>query len=141
MSESTALTDAIADIPEQLESLVVLLRGQRVMLSPHLAALYGVEPRSLVQAVKRNKERFPADFMFQLTDAETQSLRSQFVTAEEAASETEDAFKSQFVISSGTPPRPPRAVFDALRQLMTPPAPKQGRIGFRQEKDTEGADE
>jgi hypothetical protein len=223
-------------VPEQLESLVVILRGQRVLLSPHLASLYGVEPRSLIQAVKRNPERFPADFMFQLTPAETESLRSQFVTANEADNETDDDFKSQSVIansdvtektdnlksqivtSSSEPEGEPtelrsqtviasssmvrfapyafteqgvamlssvlrssravavnieimrafvrlrhllagnaeltqrlneleasvkagtdksdqqfRVVFDAIRQLMTPPPPKQGRIGFRQE--------
>ena len=56
-----------------------LLRGERVMLDADLAVLYGVEPRSLVQAVKRNISRFPADFMFQLSPAEHASLRSQNV--------------------------------------------------------------
>ena len=56
--------------PEPLEQLIFILRNQRVMLSPHLASLYGVLPKALVQAVKRNPERFPEDFMFQLTDAE-----------------------------------------------------------------------
>ena len=49
------------------------------MLSTHLAELYGVEVRSLVQAVKRNIERFPDDFMFQLNDKEYENLKSQFV--------------------------------------------------------------
>ena len=49
------------------------------MLSTHLAALYNVEPRTLVQAVKRNRERFPGDFMFQLTAAEWKNLKSQIV--------------------------------------------------------------
>ena len=49
------------------------------MLSPHLAGLYGVETRVLVQAVKRNIDRFPEDFMFQLTDEEFANLKSQFV--------------------------------------------------------------
>ncbi len=51
---------------ERIEKRIFLLRGQRVMLSMDLAELYGVEPRVLVQAVKRNIERFPDDFMFQL---------------------------------------------------------------------------
>ncbi len=51
----------------RIEQRIFLLRGQKVMLSPHLAELYGVEPRVLMQAVKRNIERFPSDFMFQLT--------------------------------------------------------------------------
>jgi len=49
------------------------------MLSPHLAALYGVEQRVLIQAVKRNADRFPSDFMFQLTRQEVACLRSQIV--------------------------------------------------------------
>jgi hypothetical protein len=49
------------------------------MLSPHLAELYAVEPRALVQAVKRNIERFPDDFMFQLSEAEFKNLKSQIV--------------------------------------------------------------
>jgi ORF6N domain-containing protein len=51
------------------------------MFDADLAALYGVETRALVQAVKRNAERFPQDFMFQLTDKEAEHLRSQFVTS------------------------------------------------------------
>jgi hypothetical protein len=51
------------------------------MLSPHLAELYNIEPRVLVQAVKRNIERFPEDFMFQLTDDEFLNLKSQIVTS------------------------------------------------------------
>ena len=49
------------------------------MLSPHLAELYKVEPRALIQAIKRNLERFPSDFMFQLNDEEFANLKSQFV--------------------------------------------------------------
>ncbi len=87
-------------LPEQLESLVLTLCSQRVLLSPHLAPLYGVEVRRLIQAVKRNPERFPADFMFKLTKEEAESLRSQFVISNEADTESED-FKSQTVIWSG----------------------------------------
>lgn len=60
---------------------ILSLRDQRVMLDAELAALYGVETKVLVQAIKRNLERFPADFMFQLDADEWQSLRSQFVTS------------------------------------------------------------
>jgi phage regulator Rha-like protein len=68
-------------IPEELiERKIFLLRGQKVMLSIHLAKLYGVQVKVLIQAVKRNIERFPEDFMFQLTREEAQSLRSQIVT-------------------------------------------------------------
>ena len=65
---------------ERIERRIFLLRGQKVMLSSHLAELYGVEPRALVQAVKRNAERFPSDFMFQLTRQEIARLRSQIVS-------------------------------------------------------------
>lgn len=58
---------------------ILLLRGQKVMLDADLAALYGVETRVLVQAVKRNVQRFPDDFLFQLTEEEWEILRSQSV--------------------------------------------------------------
>jgi phage regulator Rha-like protein len=64
----------------QIESKMFMIRGQKVMLSRHLAELYEVEPRALNQAVKRNIERFPEDFMFQLTEEEDALLRSQTVT-------------------------------------------------------------
>jgi hypothetical protein len=64
---------------ERVHSRIFTLRGHRVMLSSHLAELYEVEARSLIQAVKRNPERFPLDFMFQLTQQEFDSLRSQIV--------------------------------------------------------------
>ncbi|MDE6143322.1 MAG: ORF6N domain-containing protein, partial [Muribaculaceae bacterium] len=64
-----------------IESLIHVIRGQQVMLDSDLARLYGVETRVLNQAVKRNIERFPKDFMFQLTNDESQNLISQFVTS------------------------------------------------------------
>ena len=73
-------------IPQEvIENKIYLIRGQKVMLSTHLAKLYGVKVKALIQAVKRNIERFPEDFMFQLTWEEVQSLRSQFVTLEKIA--------------------------------------------------------
>jgi len=66
---------------KQIERLILILRGQRVMLDADLAELYGVETRVLVQAVKRNIERFPEDFMFQLTGEDFDILRSQTVTS------------------------------------------------------------
>jgi hypothetical protein len=70
----------MAAVPaERIESRIFMLRGHKVMLSPDLADLYEVEPRALVQAVKRNSERFPADFMFQLNAREFEHLKSQFV--------------------------------------------------------------
>ena len=64
---------------ERIGKSIYLIRGQRVMLSTSLAELYGVEPRVLMQAVKRNMERFPMDFMFQLSTEEFQNLKSQIV--------------------------------------------------------------
>ena len=66
-------------LPEVIENRIFLIRDQKVMLSNHLAELYQVEPRVLVQAVKRNQERFPSDFMFQLTRREWDDLKSQIV--------------------------------------------------------------
>lgn len=67
---------------ELIERRIYVIRGQKVILSPDLAGLYQVETRALVQAVKRNIERFPADFMFQLTEEEDSVLRSQIVILE-----------------------------------------------------------
>lgn len=60
------------------------LRGHKVLLASDLAALYGVQTKALIQAVKRNLERFPADFAFQLTEQEVRALRSQTVTLDQA---------------------------------------------------------
>jgi hypothetical protein len=64
---------------ELIASKIYLIRGIKMMLDRDLAELYGVETRSLIQAVKRNMERFPSDFMLQLTKEEFDSLRSQIV--------------------------------------------------------------
>jgi len=66
---------------DRIEKAILLIRGQKVMLDADLAELYGVETRVLVQAVKRNLERFPEDFMFQLSQEEFAILRSQIVTS------------------------------------------------------------
>jgi hypothetical protein len=158
---------------ERIENRIYFLRGQKVMFSTHLAELYEVEPRALVQAVNRNIERFPPDFMFQLSKAEFKNLKSQIVTSswgglrraapyafteqgvamlssvlnskravqvnieimrafvrlrvmiashkdlERKLETLEKKYDSQF-----------RVVFDAIRQLMTPPESKKGKIGF-----------
>jgi hypothetical protein len=62
-----------------IEQHIHTLRGQRVLLAPDLAALYNVTPSALLQAVRRNRHRFPPDFMFQLTNQEVRILKSQFV--------------------------------------------------------------
>ena len=70
-----------ANLATRVEARILVLRGQRVMLSPQLAELYGVQPKVLVQAVKRNAARFPEDFIFQLSRDEFGNLKSQFVTS------------------------------------------------------------
>jgi len=66
---------------EVIEKRIFMLRGHKVMMSTDLARLYGVAPKVLVQAVRRNIERFPSDFMFQLSFQEVRNLKSQFVTS------------------------------------------------------------
>ncbi|MBI5437965.1 MAG: ORF6N domain-containing protein [Nitrosomonadales bacterium] len=73
---------------ETITHRILLLREQKVLLDADLAALYGVETKVLLQAVKRNLERFPDDFMFQLTNQEFNVLRSQSVTSSSEALET-----------------------------------------------------
>ncbi len=64
---------------EIIEKKIYMIRGHKVMLSMHLAELYGVENRVLIQSVKRNIDRFPSDFMFRLNDSEARYLVSQNV--------------------------------------------------------------
>ena len=66
---------------EEINSKIFEIRGQKVMLDKDLAIFYGVETKVLNQAVKRNIERFPIDFMFRLTKEEFENLKSQFVTS------------------------------------------------------------
>ena len=74
------MTKSLSLIPSsRIEQAILLIRGEKVMLDADLAQMYGVEPRALLQAVKRNKDRFPEDFMFQLSSDEFEALRSHFV--------------------------------------------------------------
>ena len=157
----------------QIEQRIVALRGHKVLLSTDLAELYGVEPRALVQAVKRNMERFPKDFMFQLTNAEFRNLKSHIVISSWGGLRraTPYAFTEQGVAMLSSILKSHRAVqvnieimrafvrlrelvashkdlarrlnelekkydakfkavFDAIRQLMAPPARPKGQIGF-----------
>jgi hypothetical protein len=161
-------------------SLIHVVRGQRVMLSNDLADLYGVPAKALVQAVKRNLERFPSDFIFQLTEQDLRILRSQFVTlsgaepgghgthskyapyafTEQGVAMLSSVLKSKRAIRTNVEimrafvrlrdlighnrelaqrldvleskyDRQFKVVFDAIRELMTPPAPApKRRIGF-----------
>src|SRR5947209_16317642 len=79
MPKDPTPADQLAVPAPFVERRIYLIHGQRVMLDADLAELYQVETRALIQAVKRNPERFPKDFMFQLTKEEAESLRSQIV--------------------------------------------------------------
>ena len=117
---------------ENLASLIYLLRGEKVLLSEHLAELYGVPVKVLNQAVKRNIDRFPDDFMFQLTREEVNAIlrsRSQIVTLKrgENIKYLPYAFTEQGVAMLSSVLRSPRAVevniaimrtFVQLRRLM-----------------------
>lgn len=85
---SKNVTSRVAVPLERIERRILLIRGQKVMLDADLAGLYEVETKALNQAVRRNIERFPEDFTFQLTDEETTVLRSQSVTSNEGNGET-----------------------------------------------------
>jgi len=71
-------TQALAPA-ERIEAMILILRGEKVILDADIAGLYGVETRAVVQAVKRNLDRFPKDFLFRLTQNEVLVLRSQSV--------------------------------------------------------------
>jgi hypothetical protein len=159
---------------EQLERYIHFIRGHRVMLAPDLARLFGVATKRLNEQVKRNLDRFPEDFMFQLTADEHVALRSQFATSKgkggtrylpyaftehgtvmlanvlnsptavKASIEVVRAFirLRQMLVSQQALARKLAAlerkydgqfqvVFEAIRELMTPPEPKKKqRIGF-----------
>ncbi len=92
---------------ENIENLIHVIRGKQVMLDRDLARLYGVETKRLNQQVQRNLERFPGDFMFQLSKEEVESLRSQFATSNDISrsqfatlNDGSDNLKSQFATSN-----------------------------------------
>ncbi|HEX2880853.1 MAG TPA: ORF6N domain-containing protein [Polyangiaceae bacterium] len=156
-----------------VEHAILLLRGHRVMLDETLAELYGVPVKRLNEQVRRNLERFPEDFMFQLTESEQINLRSQFATSRSWGGRryAPFAFTEQGVAMLSSVLKSPRAVqvnieimrtfvrlrqmlqqntelarklaalekkydaqfkvvFDAIRELMTPPTKSTRRIGF-----------
>ena len=162
---------------ERIERAILLLRGERVILDSELAKLYGVTTTRLNQQVRRNEERFPADFMFRLTTEEHDSLMLQIATSksgrggrrklplvftEHGAIMAANVLNSQRAVRASVEvvrafihlrrilasneelarklekletryDRKFRVVFDAIRQLMTPPQPKRRKIGFAQQ--------
>ncbi len=99
---------------ERIERAILVLRGHKVMLDSDLATLYAVETKVLNQAISRNIERFPEDFMFQLTEAEAAFLRSQTVTLKTGRGQHRKylpfAFTEQGVAMLSSVLRSPRAV-------------------------------
>jgi hypothetical protein len=85
---------------DPLAGRIITIRGQRVVLDADLARLYGVPTKRFNEAVKRNADRFPKDFAFQLTPSEFENLRSQFATSDERAVQTAGGNWSQFATSS-----------------------------------------
>ena len=129
-----------------IQQQILVVRDQRVMLDFELAALYGVETKVLNQAVKRNLERFPADFMFQLTQGEwalisnsLTLLRSQNATANLAENQDTTVLRSQFVTAKTSDQNDINemtqaqldAISEALAELQAKPQNHQRqRIGF-----------
>ena len=119
---------AMAPKPENMAKFVFLIRGEKVLLDADLADLYGVATKVLNQAVKRNLDRFPEDFMFQLTPEEWGNMRSQIVTtSRRKLSAVPYAFTEQGVAMLSSVLRSQRAVevniaimrtFVQLRRLM-----------------------
>jgi hypothetical protein len=96
---------------ERIQQCIYLIRKQKVMLSHDLAVLYGIETRVLVQAVKRNLERFPSDFMFQISPKEFDNLKSRIVTSSWGGLRTRPyAFTEQGVAMLSSVLRSKRAV-------------------------------
>jgi phage regulator Rha-like protein len=163
---------------EMIEQKILMIRGEKVMLDSDLAELYGVEVKQLKRQVRRNINRFPADFMIQLSKEEYESLRRHFGTLKrgEHSKYLPYAFTEQGVAMLSSVLNSERAVkvnieimrafvklrqmlasntelarkldamekkydeqfkvvFDAIRQLMTPPETKKKKIGFRREKE------
>ena len=124
------MSDTKSMIPtERIDGKILLVRGHKVLLDEDLADLYGVETRILNRNVQRNVERFPSDFMFQLTEEEDEALRSQFGISKGRGGRRylPYAFTEQGVAMLSSVLRSPRAVqvnieimraFVRLRQLL-----------------------
>ena len=131
MTRGRKLADGDGTIPlERITRAILLIRGQKVMLDTDLAELYDVGTKALNQAVKRNRGRFPGDFMFQLTWEEVENPRSQIVTLKpgENIKYRPYAFTEQGVAMLSSVLRSERAVrvnieimraFVQLRQLLS----------------------
>jgi len=129
--EPRSMKSEVAVIPAQrIERVIYLIRGQKVMLDRHLAQLYGVETRVLNQAVRRNKDRFPNDFMFTLTRQEIRDLSQIVISPGLKHAPNVFAFTEQGVAMLSSVLNNPRAIkvnleimraFVRLRGMMAPP--------------------
>ncbi len=130
---------------EVIEDKIFFIRGEKVMLDADLAKLYGVETKVLLQAVKRNIDRFPADFMFQLTNQELAILRSQIVTSSQWGGRRYPpyAFPEQGVAMLSSVLNSPRAIkvniqiirtFVRLRQMLASNAELSGKLNELEKK-------
>lgn len=118
---------------ERIEGVIYFIRGNKVMLDEDLASLYVVQTKVLNQAVRRNPERFPKDFAFQLSHSEWESLRSQFVTSNPARGGRRYApwaFTEHGVVMAANILKSKRAVavsIEITRMEMTGMLPNTGR--------------
>ena len=104
----------------RIENAIFMIRDEKVMLDQELAAMYGVETKVLVQAVKRNIDRFPDDFMFQLNTEEFKNLKSQIVTSSWGGRRTPPyAFTEQGVAMLSSVLRSKRAVLVNIEIMRT----------------------
>lgn len=104
----------------RIENAIFMIRDEKVMLDQDLATMYGVETKVLVQAVKRNIDRFPDDFMFQLNNDEFKNLRSQIVTSSWGGRRTPPyAFTEQGVAMLSSVLRSKRAVLVNIEIMRT----------------------
>jgi hypothetical protein len=136
---------AVVEI-HRIEHAIAIVRGTRVMLDIDLATLYGVSTRALVQAVKRNRNRFPKDFLIELTAEDVQILRSQSVISRSAHGGRRYApyaFTEQGVAMLSSVLRSPRAIranieimraFVRVRRLLRPTAALARKIGEMERK-------
>ena len=114
---------------ERIARAILLIRREKVMLDSDLAALYGVTPGNLNEAVKRNAERFPTDFMFQFDAEEVADLKFQFgISSWGGRRRLPYAFTEQGVAMLSSVLN--SAILEAIRQLMAPPEKARREIGF-----------
>ena len=123
------MSKAIISTREIAES-IHSLRGQKVMLDVDLASLYGVSTGALNRAVKRNAGRFPSDFMFRLSQAETEILKCQFGISSWGGRRGFPYAFTELETRVGKHDEEIAAIIDAIRQLMAPPKKPGREIGF-----------